>query len=376
MLSDPRIKKLARNLVRYSCDLQRGEKVLIEFSDSVDYQLISHIVREVFAVGGYPFLQQSNDRVKREILTGMSVELADFMAKYDVYRMSDMDAYIGIRGSDNVYELSDVPAENRKIYDIHYAQPVHHDLRVDKTKWVILRYPTEAMSQQSKMTTEAFEDFYFKVCNLDYKKMSDAMDGLVELMNKTDRVRLTAKGTDLKFSIKDIAAIKCSGLRNIPDGEVYTAPVRDSVEGVISYNAPSIYNGIEFSGMKLTFSGGKIIKAEAATPEQTKAANKIFDTDGGARFVGEFAVGVNPRVKKAMGDILFDEKISGSIHFTPGSCYTEASNGNQSAIHWDLVLIQTKEFGGGEIYFDDRLIRKDGIFVVPELRALNPENLK
>ncbi|MDR1906284.1 MAG: aminopeptidase, partial [Clostridiales bacterium] len=174
----------------------------------------------------------------------------------------------------------------------------------------------------------------------------------------------------------DIAAIKCSGLRNIPDGEVYTAPQKNSVEGVITYNAPSIYNGIRFDGVKLTFYRGKIIKAEAATTELAKAANKIFDTDEGARYVGEFALGVNPFVKKAMGDILFDEKISGSIHFTPGSCYTEADNGNQSAVHWDLVLIQTKEFGGGEIYFDDTLIRKNGKFVLPELLCLNPENLK
>ncbi|MDR3292515.1 MAG: aminopeptidase [Clostridiales bacterium] len=376
MLSDSRLAKLAKNLVRYSCDLKAGEKVLIEFSDSVDYQLINHIIREVYAVGGYPFVQLWNDRVKREILNGMTEELADAMAKYDKYRMEGMDAYIGIRGTNNVYELSDVDSAKRKIYDIRYAQPVHHDIRVDKTKWVILRYPTEAMSQQSRMTTEKFEDFYFKVCNLDYQKMSDAMDGLVALMDRTDRVRLVAKGTDLRFSIKDIAAIKCSGLRNIPDGEVYTAPVRDSIEGVISYNAPSIYNGIEFTGVKLTFKAGKIVKAEAATPELTKAANKIFDTDEGGRYVGEFAIGVNPYVKKAMGDILFDEKISGSIHFTPGSCYTEASNGNESAVHWDLVLIQTKEFGGGEIYFDDVLIRKDGRFVLKELEGLNPENLK
>ncbi|MDR1939317.1 MAG: aminopeptidase [Clostridiales bacterium] len=376
MLLDKRLSRLAKNLVHYSCELKKGEKILIEFSDSIDYQLINCIVKEVFNVGAYPFLQMNNDRIKREIMLNMSEELAGLMAKYAVYRMSEMDAYIGIRGSNNVYELSDVDAERRKIYDIKYSQPVHHDIRVDKTKWVILRYPTEAMSQQSKMTTEAFEDFYFKVCNLDYKKMSDAMDGLVALMNATDRVRIVAKDTDLSFSIRDIAAIKCSGLRNIPDGEVYTAPVKDSVNGVISYNAPSIYNGIEFSGVKLTFKDGKIIKAQAATPELTAAANKIFDTDGGARFVGEFALGVNPYVKKAMGDILFDEKISGSIHFTPGSCYTEASNGNESAIHWDLVLIQTKEFGGGEIYFDDKLIRKDGRFVVPELYSLNPENLK
>ncbi|MDR3263508.1 MAG: aminopeptidase [Clostridiales bacterium] len=376
MLSDIRLAKLAKNLVNYSCDLKKGEKLLIEFSDSVDYQLVGHILKEAFSVGAYPFLQMNNDRIKREVMLNMTTELADFMAKYDKYRMEDMDAYIGIRGTNNVYELSDVDPDKRKIYDIHYAQPVHHDIRVDKTKWVILRYPTEAMSQQSRMTTEKFEDFYFKVCNLDYAKMSAAMQPLVELMDKTDKVRIVAKDTDLNFSIKDISAIKCSGLRNIPDGEVYTAPVKDSVEGVITYNAPSIYNGSEYNGVRLTFKKGKIIKAEAATPEQTKAANKIFDTDGGARYVGEFAIGVNPYVKKAMGDILFDEKISGSIHFTPGSCYTEADNGNQSAVHWDLVLIQTKEFGGGEIYFDGKLIRKDGSFVLPELQCLNPENLK
>ncbi|MDR2046637.1 MAG: aminopeptidase [Clostridiales bacterium] len=376
MLTDPRIKKLAKNLVNYSCDLKKGEKILVEYSDSVDVQFIDCILQEVFKVGGYPFVQETNDRVRRGLMRNMSVELADLTAKYDKFRMEDMDAYIGVRGSNNVYELSDVGADKRRIYDVHYAQPVHHNLRVERTKWVILRYPTEAMSQQSRLSTEQFEDFYFKVCNLDYKKMSGAMDRLVALMKKTDKVRLTAKNTDLSFSIKDIGGVKCAGLRNIPDGEVYTAPVKDSVEGVISYNAPSIYNGTEFNGVKLTFSKGKIVRAECATPELTNAANKIFDTDEGARYVGEFAVGVNPYVTKAMGDILFDEKISGSIHFTPGSCYSDADNGNQSAIHWDLVLIQTKEAGGGSIFFDDRLIRKDGLFVIPELYALNPESLK
>ncbi|MDR1905754.1 MAG: aminopeptidase, partial [Clostridiales bacterium] len=200
MLSDPRQKKLAKNLVRYSCDLQKNEKILIEFSDSVDFQLVNHIIREVTAVGGYPFVQMSNDRIKREIMLNMTQEFACLMAKYDKYKMEDMDAYIGIRGTNNAYELSDVDSKKRKIYDINYSLPVHHNIRVEKTKWVILRYPTEAMSQQSGMTTEKFEDFYFKVCNLDYKKMSDAMDGLVALMNRTDRVRITAKDTDLSFS--------------------------------------------------------------------------------------------------------------------------------------------------------------------------------
>jgi aminopeptidase len=223
------------------------------------------------------------------------------------------------------------------------------------------------------MSKEAFEDFYFNVCNLDYGKMNKAMDALVELMNKTDKVQLIGKDTNLTFSIKDIPAVKCAGEMNIPDGEVFTAPVRDSVNGVITYNTPSPYQGFTFENVKLTFENGKIIDA---TANDTERINHIFDTDEGARFVGEFAIGVNPYIQHPMQDILFDEKIDGSFHFTPGECYEEAYNGNHSNIHWDMVMIQRPEYGGGEIYFDDVLIRKDGRFVIKELEALNPENLK
>ena len=229
------------------------------------------------------------------------------------------------------------------------------------------------MAEQARMSTDAFEDFYFNVCNLDYAKMDKAMDALQELLNKTDKVRLTAVDTDLTFSIKGIGSKKCAGHMNIPDGEIYSAPVKDSVNGYIHYNAPSVENGIEFKDVRLEFKDGKIINA---TANDTKAVNAIFDTDEGARYVGEFALGVNPYINNPMGDILFDEKIAGSIHFTPGSCYEDCYNGNISAVHWDLVLIQTPEYGGGEIYFDDVLIRKDGRFVLPELECLNPENLK
>ncbi len=294
------------------------------------------------------------------------------MAAHDAKMMGEMQAYIGVRGGGNSFELSDIPADRMQAYTTIYTQPVHLDLRVGHTKWVILRYPTESMAQLAGMTTEAFEDFYFDVCNLDYSIMDKAMNPLVELMNKTDKVRIVAKDTDLSFSIKDIPAIKCSGHMNIPDGEVYTAPVKDSVNGVIHYNVPSIENGFKYEDVRLTFKDGKIIEA---TANNTAGANALFDTDDGSRFVGEFALGVNPFIKNAMGDILFDEKISGSIHFTPGASYDDAYNGNKSALHWDLVLVQTPEFGGGEIYFDDVLIRKDGRFVLPELECLNPENL-
>jgi aminopeptidase len=369
---DARMEKLANGLVNYSCALKKGEKVLIE-ATGIPYEMINALIKEVYAVGGYPFVELSDNKIKRELLKGLSEDMVKAWADYDAYRMKDMDAYIGIRGGDNTLELSDVPEKPMKLYSTVYAQNVHHDLRVNNTKWVILRWPTEGMSQLAKMSTEEFENLYFLVCNLDYGKMNKAMDALGELMRRTDKVRIVAPDTDLSFSIKGIGAEKCSGERNIPDGEIYSAPVKNSVNGVIHYNAPSIEDGIEFKDVRLVFKDGKIVEA---TANDTKAANRIFDTDEGARYVGEFSFGLNPYISKPIGDILFDEKISGSIHFTPGCCYEDCYNGNKSAVHWDLVLIQTPEYGGGEIYFDGRLIRKDGRFVVPELLGLNPENLR
>lgn len=370
MLIDARIEKLAKGLVGYSCDVQKGEKVLIE-ANGIDYQLVAQLVKEVYAKGAYPFVNITDMRIKREWLKGMTEEHAVLMRDMELARMQQMDAYIAIRGGENSAELSDLDGDIVNLYN-RIMRPVL-DYRVDKTKWVVLRYPTSAMSQLANMSTEAFEDYYFDVCTLDYRKMDEAMTPLVQLMNATDKVRIVAKDTDLTFSIKGIPAIKCSGLRNIPDGEVYTAPVKDSVNGIISYNVPSIEDGIKFENVQLTFKDGKIIKA---TANHTQECNKIFDRDEGARYVGEFAIGVNPYITKAMGDILFDEKISGSIHFTPGCSYEDAPNGNKSSVHWDLVLVQTAEYGGGEIYFDDVLIRKDGIFVLEELKGLNPDNLK
>lgn len=371
MIIDERQQKLAENLVNYSIHVGKGDKVWID-AIGCGEQLPACIIREVYKVGGIPFLNVIDKRLEREILMGATPEMLDMWAKRDADFMDKMDCYIGIRGGDNSYELSDVPESIMQEYDKRYGIPVHSDRRVAHTRWVILRYPTPAMSQLAGMSTEAFEDYFFKVCCLDYKKMSDAMNPLVDLMNKTDKVHILAKDTDLTFSIKGIPAIKCDGACNIPDGEVYTAPVKDSVNGVISYNVPSIENGFRFENVRLEFKNGKIIKATANNSEK---ANALFDTDEGARYVGEFALGVNPYVTKAIGDILFDEKISGSFHFTPGCCYDDAPNGNKSAVHWDLVLCQTPEFGGGEIWFDDVLVRKDGRFVLPELFGLNPENL-
>lgn len=371
-MTDSRIKTLAKNLVNYSCEIKPGEKVLIE-NTGLELSLVNKIVEEVNKAGGLPFVSIKSAPVERALLMGATEEQIKLRAKYEAFRMNEMDAYIGIRSGDNASELSDVPAEKMELYYKYLWNEVHSKIRVAKTKWVVLRYPSPSMAQLAAMSTEAFEEYYFNVCNLDYEAMSRAMDPLVELMTNTDRVRITGVGTDLSFSIQGLPAIKCSGKRNIPDGEVYTAPVIDSVKGYITYNTPAVYQGFTYENIRLEFNAGKITQA---TANDSARINRVLDTDEGARYVGEFALGVNPYINNPMKDTLFDEKIAGSLHFTPGNAYDKCFNGNKSAIHWDLVFIQTPPYGGGEIYFDGVLVRKDGRFVLSELAGLNPENLR
>ncbi|WP_332697588.1 aminopeptidase [Halalkalibacter lacteus] len=371
-MRDPRIQTLANNLITYSVELKQGEKVLIE-NFGLQRELVTALVQEAYNAGGYPFVLLKDHQVDRSLLMGAQEEQLSMMASFEAQVMSEMDAYIGLRAGDNISELADVPSDKIALHGKTVGTKVHREIRVPKTKWVVLRYPSSSMAQLANTSTEAFEDFYFNVCNLDYGKMDQAMDSLVALLDRTDKIQLKGPGTDLTFSIKDIPSIKCAGKRNIPDGEVYTAPVRESINGTITYNTPSPYQGFTFENISFTFENGKIVKATANDNERI---NKILDTDEGARYIGEFAIGVNPYIQHPMKDILFDEKIDGSFHFTPGQCYEEASNGNHSSIHWDIVMIQRPEYGGGEIYFDDVLIRKDGHFSHPELDALNPENLK
>lgn len=369
-MTDPRLRKLADNLIRYSCAMKKGEKVLIEIFDCEEI-LAEEMLKAAYRAGVRPYFSLYSAKAEREWLIGADREQMEDRARWEAVRMQQMDAYISFRGNHNTAESAGIPQEQQAMYQAIYSREVQQ-LRLRK-KWCVLRYPNEAMAQLSGMSTREFEDFYFDVCTLDYAKMDRAMDPLQALMEQTDRVRMLGPGTDLCFSIKGLPAIKCAGNKNIPDGELFTAPVRDSVNGRISFNTPSLYQGFKFENIALTFQNGKITEA---TSNNTEKTNAILDTDAGARYVGEFAFGVNPYVIRPMCDTLFDEKIAGSIHFTPGAAYEEAYNGNDSAVHWDLVWIQTPEMGGGEIYFDDVLIRKDGRFVLPELECLNPENLK
>lgn len=368
-MTDPRLPQLAEVLTAFSIDLKRGERVLIDAFDIPD-AFVVELVRAVRARGALPYVNIQRARVTRELLRGAIAEQYEVAAEVELHRMRRMAAYIAVRGSDNIFETSDVPAERVQLVS-RILKPVL-DHRVNKTKWVVLRWPSPAMAQQAGMSTEAFEDFFFRVCTFDYARYRPGMQALKALMERTDRVHIKGPGTDLRFSIKGIGAEACGGRHNIPDGEVFSCPVKESVEGVISYNAPSVYLGTAFDSIRLVFRAGRIVEA---TANNTKRLNEILDTDAGARYIGEFAIGFNPHITRPMRDILFDEKIAGSFHFTPGQAYERAGNGNQSAVHWDMVSIQRADWGGGEIWFDGKLVRQDGLFVPKALQKLNPDEL-
>jgi aminopeptidase len=370
-MEDSRISRLVSLLVRHSLELKPGDRVLIEAFDA-PHEVVCELIRQATAAGALPLVSLKQNAVLRELYRCATEEQMRLAGEVEAHRMERMDAYVGLRGSLNTAELGDVPVEKMALYQRHWWQPVHSELRVRSTRWVVLRWPSPSMAQSANMSTEAFEDFYFNVCTLDYAAMREACEPLLERMSRADQVHITAPGTDLRFSIKDMPVIPCCGLRNIPDGDCFTAPIRDSVNGTIAFNTPTLYQGVSFEGIKLTLADGRIVNA---TGSNSLRLNQILDSDEGARYIGEWSLGFNPYVLQPMKDILFDEKIAGSFHFTPGNAYDEADNGNRSEVHWDMVLIQRPEWGGGEIWLDDDLVRKDGLFVLPGLEALNPRAL-
>ena len=369
MITDPRLNQLAETLTDFSTSLKAGERVLIDAFDVPEAMVVA-LIRAARRRGALPFAMIHNARISRELMHGADESQYAPHAAVELARMKKMDAYIALRGPGNIFEASDVPPQSVRLV-ARLMKPVQ-DQRVNHTKWVVLRWPTSAMAQQAGMSTEAFENFYFRVCTLDYRRMKPGMKALVNLMRRTDQVRITGPGTDLRFSIKGIGAQECGGLRNIPDGEVFSCPVKDSVEGVLQYNAPTVYLGSSFDNIHLVFKQGRIVDA---TANNTRRLNEILDSDPGARYIGEFALGFNPHILQPMRDILFDEKIAGSFHFTPGQAYDDCGNGNKSQVHWDMVCIQRPDYGGGEIWFDGKLIRKDGLFIPGALQKLNPDYL-
>lgn len=367
-MKDPRLTTLAKNLLEHSLNMQPGEKVLISATTAAK-PLIEELVKMAYEKQLLPFVRIADEEVRRWLLQGTTEQRQTIETGWDIRAAHDVDAYISIQAEENDAEFIGINPATMQL-NARVREP-WSDLVINHRKWVLLNWPTIGQAQKARMPYSEFCNFILDVSCVDYAEMGRRMEPLKALMEKTDRVHITGPGTDLRFSIKGIPVVPCAGENNIPDGEIFTAPVRDSVEGTLTYNTPCPYHGKVYNKVSLAFSKGRIVQASAE--QNSQALNAIFDTDEGARYVGEFALGVNPRITRAFGNILFDEKIMGSFHFTPGKAYeNDADNGNRSAIHWDMVCIQTKEMGGGEIWFDNVLIRKDGLFVPEELKPLNP----
>ncbi len=369
-MTDPRYPQLARLLVEYSTALEKGDRVLLDMIDIPDEMVVA-LMRAARQAGAVPVVEVRHTRVTREVMRDTSPDHARLVRDLELFRMRKMQAYIAIRGAANANEAADVRSDRLQLFSKTLRPVLDH--RLSKTRWVVLRWPTPSMAQAANMSTEAFEDFYFDVCTANYPRMARAMVPLAKRMQRADQVRLKGPGTDLVFSIKGIGAKPCNGLRNIPDGECFSCPTLKSANGVIQFNTPTLYAGTRFENIRLELKDGRIVKA---TGSNEKKLNEILDTDPGARYIGEFSLGFHPGILNPMCDILFDEKIAGSLHFTPGQAYEDCGNGNKSAIHWDMVLIQRPEWGGGEVWFDGELIRKDGLFLPRDLRPLNPDRLK
>ena len=362
-----RIKKLSNIIVNHSIKVKENDKILITYmSNDADY-FIKCLVQDILKNKGIPTIKYTNPEIDELININLNNKIIENKKNILQFEVEEYDSFIQIHS--NLSDYFGSKTDNKLSNKLKETLKPYKDILVNKKHWVLLNYPSIIDAYKAKMSYEEFFNFSLDVMTAPYDKMYEEMLPLKKLMEKTDKVRITGKNTDISFSIKGLPAIICSGESNIPDGEVFTAPVKDSVNGTITYNTPSPYNGYVYHNVSLTFKDGKIIECHASNDEEK--LKELFETDDGSKYVGEFSFGLNPKIKEPMGDILFDEKIAGSIHFTPGAAYDECDNGNKSNIHFDMVLIQRKDYGGGEVYFDDVLIRKDGKFVLDELKDLN-----
>jgi aminopeptidase len=367
------LEKLANQFMRQAIKVTPGDNVMVAYRGPEAFKLAEICAVEVLAAGAHPSYDDLSSAATNRDFIGLSAEEMNARGQKALQRMKQMQCWIGIKDDDDQGKLR-LTTEELKNYNLAMRSEVNY--RVDNTRWLIVAMPTEGFAKSCGMDVLPFEDFYLKACLVDYDAMSEAVKPLQEIMTKTRKVRIVspAQETDLTFELNGLKAHPCTGQKNIPDGECYTAPVRNSANGIIKFG-PSIRDGKYFSFIELAYKNGHIDGAEAKGQEETKQLNDFLDTDEGGRYIGEFAVNFNPFIQYPTGRILFDEKINGGIHLAAGNPLGETDNGNRSAIHWDMVHIQRPDFGGGELWFDDRLVRKDGLFVVPELLGLNPDKL-
>ncbi len=356
---DPRVRKLAEILVDYSTKVKKGDRVLID-ADVDAHPLILEVYKLCLQRGAYPRVKIRYPGLAYIFFKYASAEQVRYFPEVEYYEIKHTDVYIRIRAPRNLRELESV--DPTKISErMKVLKPIL-DWRVDKTRWVVVDYPTPALAQEAGMSMEEYEDFLFKACLIDWKELSKKLHKLKEILDKTDKVKIIGEDTELEFSIKGRVAIVADGEKNMPDGEVFTSVLEDSVNGYIYFDLPAVYLGRVVEGVRLEFKDGVVVKASARVNEEL--LKRILETDEGARRIGEFGIGLNYNITRPTKNILFDEKIGGTIHLALGRGYKETLSKNESAIHWDLIKDMRKK--GSRIYFDGKLVFEDGKWLILE----------
>ncbi len=367
------IKKLIDVLFDHSLKIKEGEWLLIEGTGTCALPLMEELMHEAHKRGVRPFYRISDGRLNEVYIRSADEEMLKTDQQAQLTLMEKIDCWIGIRGIENIYALKNVDEKSLLLYNQMITEPVHLNVRTKK-RWVLLNYPSPSLAQSTKMTTREYEELWLKSSALNYSRLRELAAPLEELFEKTDQVHIKSSRMDFKLSISGMPYELCVGEKNIPDGEIFTAPVLDTPSGEYFCQATNFHSGNEWSGIRFKFEKGKVVEIDCETGNVNKLRRLIFDTPG-AQYIGEFALGFNPYIRNPSADGLFTEKVAGSFHTALGNSYEDCGNGNKSPIHWDIVNILTPEFGGGEIYFDGVLIQKDGKFVLPELEVLNPDKL-
>lgn len=365
--------KYADVLVDYSTKVQKGDLVVIRATSYLAENLIKSVYKKVLQKGAHPLLRTSICDLSDIFIKYASDEQLDYVDPISKLEYEKVDKYISIGAPLNVKNMA--RADKSKMARRSKATRELSELLLSRSaegsaSWVIADVPTHALAQEAKMSFDEYSEFLFNACflNLDdpvakLLEMDKEQTRIAKYLNEKSKIRIVGEKTDITFSTKGRKWVSCSGLNNYPDGEIFTSPVEDSAQGEIYFDFPAIYRGNEAHKIHLKLEKGKVVEAHAEKGEEFLLS--MLDMDDGSRFVGEIAIGTNEMVQDVTGNILFDEKIGGSIHMALGASYPETGGKNTSGLHWDIIKNMKGMNGNeGEIYADDVLIYKGGKFII------------
>ncbi len=363
---DPRVERLASLMVNYSNAIKAGELVSINGPLSAE-PLLEALYRKCLEAGALPVCDIEAPWLQEALLRHGSKKQLGFIPEWRLTQAEKIDCLFRVIAETNTRYLSgiDPSRQQQRMKGVKPLRDIlHHRMSDGSLRWCLTLFPTEAYAQDAEMSLTEFEDFVYRACHVDlqdpvaaWKKVQRNQEKMVQFLNGTKKIRIVAKDTDLSFSVQGRTWINCCGTENMPDGEVFTGPVENSAEGTILYSFPACHNGREIENVHLTFKKGKVIQAHASKNEDY--LNKMLDLDEGARYLGEFAFATNRGIQRFTRNILFDEKIGGTVHLALGASYPESGGVNKSVLHWDMICDLRK---AGKVYVDGKLFLKDGEF--------------